>query len=95
MKKLLAASILSLLAFTSVGCDKADQIIDCNKICNKYKDCLNSDYDVGACVDRCEDKADKDDDAADQADSCESCIDDKSCAGSVFQCGAQCAAFVP
>ena len=83
-----------MLAF-STACDKADEVIDCHKICNKYKECLNNDYDVGACVDRCEDKAANSDNASDQADACESCIDDKSCAGSTFACVAECAAFVP
>jgi hypothetical protein len=95
MKKLLAASILSLLAFTTVACDKADEVVDCSKICNKYKDCLNNDYDVSACVDRCEDKTADNDDVSDQADACESCIDDRSCAGATFGCGAECVAFVP
>ena len=63
MKRMLFA-VLSVAAFatlgiagpavTLTGCSEADELIDCTKICNKYSDCFDSEYDVDACVDRCE-----------------------------------------
>lgn len=83
---------LSSLGFMSTACDEADQAIDCNQICNRYKDCFDADYDVGACVDRCEPMLDEDPHAADD---CENCIDDRSCTGAAFNCATECGGIVP
>lgn len=85
------AALLAALMYSS-ACNDADDLIDCAKICNRYEDCVDDDYDVSECVDRCEDFADRN---PGSADACESCIDDRSCIESVFQCGGQCAGIVP
>ena len=93
LKKLsLFVLLLGSIGVTATGCDEADQAIDCNQICNRYKDCFDKDYDVGACVDRCEPMLDSDPNGADD---CEDCIDDRSCASSVFSCAAECGQIVP
>lgn len=73
--------------------ESLDQYTDCMDICNRYADCIDDDYDVGACEDRCTDKDYNND--SNQIDACEDCLDGKSCTGSVFQCGAECALIVP
>lgn len=83
---------LSSLGFLSTACDEADQAIDCNQICNRYQECFDSDYDVGACVDRCEPMLESDPHGADD---CENCIDDRSCAGATFNCASECGQIVP
>ncbi|MET0389947.1 MAG: hypothetical protein ABW321_28500, partial [Polyangiales bacterium] len=37
-----------------------DRTTDCSSICNKYQDCIASDYDVEDCVDKCTDMIDDD-----------------------------------
>ena len=82
-------------ALTAQGCDSADRIYDCASICNSYKDCINSDYDVTACTQRCEDKASDDEAFEDRADDCQECVNDRSCASAVFSCTDNCIGIVP
>jgi len=92
-------SLLAALVFTSSivalsACDKADEAFDCNMICNRYSDCFDANYDVAACVDRCENNAADSDTFSDHADDCENCLDDRSCTGS-FACIDECSGIVP
>jgi hypothetical protein len=70
-----------------------DRTTDCAKICNKYKECLNNDYDTSKCEDSCTDMID--DQKTKRIDDCESCVDDRSCANSTFACASQCVGIVP
>jgi hypothetical protein len=91
-------SLFAAIALTAAaaGCDgPVDRAIDCQQICERYKDCVDSSYDVSDCADRCRDKAGSSDTFDQQADNCENCLDDRSCQSSVFQCSAECAAIVP
>ncbi|MDQ3335139.1 MAG: hypothetical protein M4D80_08255 [Myxococcota bacterium] len=98
-KKLGFMSVFTLsvmMAFTGPGCDNAaDRAYDCDEICDKYKACVDPNYDDGACGSRCRDKTGNSAAAEDKADACQDCIDDRSCAGAVFGCGIECAEFVP
>ena len=89
---LIASSFASLLTLGILGCDDADQIVDCAQICDKYNDCIDNDIDRTQCIDQCEDKAEEHDDAADD---CENCLDGTTCVEATFQCGLQCAPFLP
>jgi hypothetical protein len=75
--------------------DDIDEQFDCIAICDKYAECVDEEYDVDDCADQCETTADGDEDFANRADSCEACIDDRSCAESVFPCTSECAGIVP
>jgi hypothetical protein len=104
-RKLFAA--LSIAAFavlgvagpaTLAGCeatDEIDEVVDCTKICNRYDECVDDEYDVDGCIDECEDKADNEEGFEEQADECESCIDSGSCTENVFNCIDECAGIVP
>lgn len=87
---------VALSAGTFVACDKADDALDCNEICDKYKECLGGNsYDESACRTRCRDKAD-DTDFDKQVDKCAACVsDDKSCTQNVFMCTDDCVGVVP
>ena len=93
----LGIAVLFTLAFaiSSTGCDSADRIYDCYSICNKYKDCVNANYDVSACASECQDRADESESYEDQADECQACVDDRSCVGAVFNCADECVGIVP
>jgi hypothetical protein len=99
--KTIRTTILALfaaLAFTAglSACDgPLDRVIDCQQICERYKDCVDSSYDVSQCADRCRDNSGSSDTFDQQADNCENCLDDRSCQSSVFQCSAECAPIVP
>ncbi len=98
MFKLGLVSMLTLTAAlwaTTPGCGAVDRIYDCNQICNKYEECVNANYDVSACQTRCRDNAESSEAYEDKADDCQACIDDRSCAGAVFGCGAECVGIVP
>ncbi|MGE0869756.1 MAG: hypothetical protein AB7P03_14420 [Kofleriaceae bacterium] len=87
--------MLLAFALTHTGCDTVDRAYDCNQICTKYKECADAAYDDAACAERCRDNAAESEDFEDKADACQACIDDRSCAGAVFSCGAECVGIVP
>ena len=89
-------TLTAALSVTTTGCDTAvDRAYDCNQICNKYKDCVNANYDVDACTSRCRDNTANSESFEDKADECQACVDDRSCASAVFGCGAECVGIVP
>ena len=77
------------------GCSSAKAAFDCQSVCQKYKDCYKSDYNVGECLDTCRAKAANDDTWQDKADDCATCIGDKSCVGATFSCATECGGIVP
>ncbi len=90
---------VGLCGLVAVGCgdddpiEAIDEYTDCMDICNRYADCIDEDYDVGACEDRCTDKDYNNDD--NRVDACETCLDDMSCTESVFACTDDCVGIVP
>jgi hypothetical protein len=82
-------------ASSGSGCDSAKAAFDCQQVCERYKDCYNQDYDVGACRNQCRSMAEKNDTWQDKADDCASCIGDKSCLNATFSCATECAGIVP
>jgi hypothetical protein len=97
MRNLLTGLMLSLLGVVSFGigaCDDVDAAFDCQKVCSRYKDCIDSNFDSGACRDRCRDRAAADDDKRRQADVCEACIDGMSCTSATVRCATECASII-
>ncbi|MEO5769129.1 MAG: hypothetical protein ABIS92_12330 [Polyangia bacterium] len=90
----IAAGLVAGITSSNVGCSAADAAFDCHSVCSRYKDCIDKNYDVSQCTDRCRDKAADDKSYRDKADQCESCIDDKSCASATFTCPV-CGGIVP
>lgn len=90
----LAAVAVAGLVATFAGCDSIENSIDCSRICDKYQDCIDPNYDVSACDSRCEENGDSED-FTDRIDACESCIDDKTCGESAFSCANECVGIVP
>jgi hypothetical protein len=97
----LRSLFLGTLALCGVGffgiasCDSVDAAFDCQSVCQRYHDCFDKDYDVGACRSSCRDRAANDSTVRAKADACEACIDDMSCTSAVFNCTQDCAAIVP
>ena len=97
---LLAASLMAAIVTTATtlanGCGTADEVFDCQSVCNRYHDCYNADYDVDACRDRCESDASNSDDKQNKLDACHDCIGDQnSCVSDIANCVQSCRAFVP
>ncbi len=88
-------SLTTALAITQPGCDAVERIYNCSAICEKYEDCVDAEYDVSACKDRCTDAAADSEAYEDKADACQACVDDRSCTGAIFNCGTECAGIVP
>ena len=94
--------MLLLIASTSIvtacGNDdplsEIDEAANCNSVCDRYRDCFDSNYDTETCYDHCQMVVDGSGDPH-AADNCEACIDDMSCAGGVFNCSTECGALVP
>lgn len=63
---------------------------DCSSVCNRYRDCLSSSYDVGACEGRCRDMASKDADFDRRLANCQGCIEGRTCS-EVLSCALDCA----
>ena len=86
--------VASLFAVSFSGCQAVDSHFDCNKVCTKYHDCFDGDYDIAKCTDRCQSNATNNDNYYVDVNNCESCIDGKSCGGS-FACVGECSTVVP
>lgn len=86
------SSIILGLACLSCGeADKVENKISCSQVCNRYKDCFDSNYDVKGCTSSCETEANKDEDKDRRLEQCNDCIDDQSCSSSAFHCTTECA----
>ena len=80
------------MAVTS--CDSVDEAFDCQSVCSRYRDCYDSNYDVGACRESCRKRAANDPNVRGAADACEVCIGDMLCVFATFNCGASCSNIV-
>ena len=83
--------VVAMLA-SSCGVDNA---IDRQSICDRYKSCFDSSYDVEACSSRCRNDSAKDTDYKRKADMCNACIDERSCSSATFNCASSCGSIVP
>jgi hypothetical protein len=93
--------VLGLAGFafcSAAACDDAkDEIentITCADVCERYQECVDADYDVAACTDRCEDDASSSETRESRLEECDACIEDRSCVGSAFACATECAGFI-
>lgn len=83
MQKLSVAMIMAAalgLGATMSGCGAIDREADCNKICNKKKDCVDNSYNVGACVDYCRSNASNSDSYGQKVNDCAACVETRACA---------------
>jgi hypothetical protein len=88
------ACLVALFGCSESPVTTIDRSQDCSKICDRYKTCLNSDYDTDACENRCTDM--KDPSETDTIDKCSDCIGgDSSCVDNVFKCTTECDGIVP
>jgi hypothetical protein len=87
--------LTGLLAALMSGCGAIDSAADCQSICDRYRTCFDSAYDVTACASRCRADSNSNADHKRQADSCNACIDSRSCTSATFNCGASCGSIVP
>lgn len=76
------------LTITACDSDEADELLQCADICNAYIDCTNSEADVDACVDACEDQESN---TTPAFETCEDCVDTNACENNVWQCEPECA----
>jgi hypothetical protein len=89
------AALLSVGTLLFFGCSETENAMDCLEICNRYQTCFNADYDTAACQDRCRDNANAESEENNRTAMCATCVDDKSCASSTFNCFDECAGIVP
>ena len=94
LRRAATAVAFAVSGLALAACDAIENSIDCGRICDKYQDCIDPDYDVSACDSRCEENGDSEQ-FSEQIDACESCIDDKTCGESAFDCDDECAGIVP
>ena len=96
MRTFLPLGLAAFLGFfVGASCDEIDAAFDCQQVCERYQDCFDSSYDVGACRSRCRTRSDQDSSTRQAADACENCMDDMSCASTVFSCSDDCVSIVP
>lgn len=79
----------------AMGCKAIDDTIDCSQVCSAYADCFDSDLDVGACTDTCEDNASESENFDDMLEECEACIEGRDCVESTISCTDDCIGVVP
>jgi hypothetical protein len=96
--KRIALVVSSLVLASLLGCSEnpiqtIGRAKDCAEICDRYRDCLSSDYNTEKCRDHCTDMKDSDETA--KIDRCQACLKESSCTGSVFKCAGACVGIVP
>ena len=57
---------------------------DCSSVCNRYRDCVDQGFDVGACESKCTSNAGKNRDFDDRLTHCEACTQDRTCSETVI-----------
>jgi hypothetical protein len=67
---------------------------DCSSVCSRYRDCVDPNFDVGACESKCASKAGKDRDFDDRLTHCESCTQGRTCSETVASCIPACVGVV-
>lgn len=88
-------ALLALVVSLGAACADIDNAADCNKICDRYRECFDTSYDATACYNRCRSTGTSSDEARRRVDTCSACINGLSCVGAAFTCGAQCNTVVP
>jgi len=86
--------MLMLLTIATSACSATNDLdveIDCNNICQRYRDCWDSSYDVDSCRTRCDEFNNVDRRSANE---CDTCLDSRACAES-FACGNVCMGLLP
>lgn len=86
--------LLLCAGLVGIGCGAIDSFVDCNQICNRYKDCVDSSYDAASCRDTCYQKSREDASYNSKANECDACLADRACSQSL-PCTIQCAGIVP
>ena len=95
MRYLLPLSFAASFVFGFASCGEADKVFDCHNICDDYKSCYDSNFDVGACRAECKREADRSANFETRADKCSSCVrNEASCKSKTFSCGADCAGII-
>ena len=89
-------ALVALCALCGLGCDSdpihdLDVEVDCNDLCNRYRDCFDSAYDTASCRGRCDETANRDRQAANE---CDTCLDPRACSES-FVCADECYGLIP
>ncbi len=88
-------SLVALALCVGAACADIDNAADCDKICDRYRQCFNTSYDTSACYNRCQSNGTSSDEARRRVDTCAACINGLSCVGAAFTCGTQCSSVVP
>lgn len=87
-----------MLSLSGVACSAADPITnkwDCHDICQNYASCVNDNYDVDACEDRCKTNASNSENTQSKLDDCHDCIGDHdSCVSDIANCTSSCGTFI-
>jgi hypothetical protein len=69
-----------------LGCGAVDREADCNRICNKKKDCADANYNVSNCVDYCRSQAKANAEYGQKVNDCSACVETRACNDVVTQC---------
>ena len=96
MRQVMLGSMFVVLSLGVLGCKndpvhEIDMAVDCDNVCNRYRDCFDSNYNTDNCRARCHEMVDRDPNAA---NACDSCLDAASCVGS-FGCAGECQGILP
>jgi hypothetical protein len=63
----------------TASCDEIAEHAWCNTICEKLRECADSELGVGSCSDRCEEAVDEGDVPEPDVEDCAECVDDHTC----------------
>lgn len=72
---LLIAGIAAFVGGCESAAESVEEAVECGQICEAFEDCRGDEFDVSACVDRCEDL---DEGEVQVAEDCDDCLDRES-----------------
>ncbi|AKT40150.1 hypothetical protein [Chondromyces crocatus] len=67
------------MALVTAGCETAEQAVDCQKICQANRDCVDTSFDVETCRADCEEQLDTNESFRNEAKVCEACLERTEC----------------
>lgn len=79
MEKWTKALVVSTLLSGVLGCGAIDRAIDCQRICDKKKECIDNNYKVSNCVDYCKSNAENNTSYAQKVNDCSACFETRAC----------------
>ncbi len=77
--------LAALCLFGLTGCTS-----QCDAYCERFRDCVNADLEVGQCADKCEEASKQNEAHAEKVEECAQCVEERTCSEAFSSCVDDC-----